>query len=70
MGQTIRKYFNLPENTSHEELEARLREKNFTYYPFHLLEEQYVRHLALASWIPEHRLQFKNGNINFQKGVK
>jgi hypothetical protein len=70
MGKTIRKYFSFSENTSHDELSTALQQKNFSYYPFHLLEQNYVKHLALASWIPEHRTHFKNGNVNFQKGKK
>ena len=70
MGETIRGYFGLPNTTPHDLLEIKLQEKNFSYYSFQLLEQHYVVHRALASWIPEHQTHFKSGNINFQKGKK
>jgi mannosyltransferase OCH1-like enzyme len=70
LGETLRKYFNLPKTASHEEVEKFFKTQNVLYYPFYELEKKYVRHLALASWQPEGKKQFKKGNINYQKGLK
>jgi len=70
LGASVRKYFNLLSDTSHDIVLGKLREKNFCYYPYHSLENNYIKHYALASWMPENKLELKAGNINFQKGKK
>lgn len=70
LGLEIRKYFNFSETESHETLKFKLQQQNYLYYPYNKLQQEYVFHNALASWIPEHKHQFEIGNVNFQKGNK
>lgn len=70
MGKTVRAYLNLSEDALHSEVQSKLLEHNISYCPFKVLEQKYVKHLALASWTPENKKAFMQNNINFQKGLK
>lgn len=70
LGVEIRNFLNLKENESHNVVEQELLNRNFLYYSYNELQKTYVIHNALASWVPEHKKEFKSGNINFQKGKK
>jgi mannosyltransferase OCH1-like enzyme len=60
-GETIKQYFELPNETSHKRLRALLDNKNSLYYKFSDFEEQYAKHLSLYSWEPKTWEKLKDG---------
>lgn len=70
LGSEVRRFLQLNQNESHDIVKSKLSDINFLYYSYDDLQNNYVVHNALASWIPEHKKEFQNGNVNFQKGKK
>lgn len=65
LGDSVKSYFNLSRETSHEIVKKKLNEININYMLFPELENKYIRHHALYSWSPENKRNFENGNINY-----
>jgi mannosyltransferase OCH1-like enzyme len=66
-GEQVKKYFNLDYETPHSTTKKILEENNINYLLFSELEHNYFKHLALYSWSPENKKNFKSGNINYLK---
>jgi mannosyltransferase OCH1-like enzyme len=67
LGDSVKKFFNLEREVSHELVENKLKEINFQYILFYELERKHIRHHALYSWSPENKKNFETGNINYLK---
>ena len=67
LGGVVKKYYGLDYETNHEITSEILFRNNIKYMPFSYLESNIVKHLALYSWSPENKNNFKNGNINYLK---
>lgn len=65
LGDSVKSYFNLPREISHDLVKRKLNEININYMLFPELENRYIRHHALYSWSPENKRNFENGNINY-----
>jgi mannosyltransferase OCH1-like enzyme len=65
LGDSVKKFFNLERETSHDIVKEKLHNIDFDYVLFYELEDKHIRHHALYSWSPENKRNFENGNINY-----
>lgn len=60
-GETVKKYFELPYEISHDKIQTLLDNKNSLYYKYSDFEKQYAKHLSLYSWEPKTWEKLKQG---------
>jgi hypothetical protein len=65
LGDSVKKFFTLHREASHDVVKDKLNSIDFKYVLFPELEAKYIRHHALYSWSPENKRNFENGNINY-----
>ena len=65
-GETIKSYYSLPNEATHQTVSDAMAEDEVLYYNFAEFETWFARHLALASWFPDVREKLE-GNFEVAK---